>query len=186
MEAFGQVVMWLVVTFMTGYLGCHAAGHAMDEAMDDHRAIREGRPIRHGVGWRRRFREALIPWVLFNLGVVWVCGVPVGWGWVRLSIGSGLVYGALFSTVFRFSLNTLRGYPHHYVSGSNFTGLVAITLSVWWSRMVNRLRGRKVDGITAAQRRGAGRLTLVVECVSIILGLLIFTRCLLEYTKDVY
>lgn len=84
--------------------------HALASAKDDVRQIEGHEPVNHAMQWAIRCSIAV--------GVALVCAAFMYWPWHKLLAG-GIAYAFLFSAVFRWHLNYLRGKPADYVSLSN-------------------------------------------------------------------
>ena len=83
------------------------AAHALLWAARDARDIRNGKDINHGVRWALR--------AAIEVGVT-LAAMPFGWGALLTTIAAGFMFSALF----RFLLNTMRGRHWAYVSPSSW------------------------------------------------------------------
>ena len=83
------------------------AAHALFWAARDARDIRNGKDINHGVRWTIR--------AAIEVGAT-LAVMPFGWGAVMTTLAAAF----LFSALFRFLLNTMRGRHWAYVSPSSW------------------------------------------------------------------
>ena len=82
------------------------AAHALFWAATDARDIRNGKDINHGVRWALR--------AAIEVGAA-LLALPLGWGTALTTIAAAF----LFSALFRFLLNTMRGRHWAYISDNN-------------------------------------------------------------------
>ena len=82
------------------------AAHALFWAATDARDIRNGKDIKHGFRWALR--------AAVEVGAT-LAVMPFGWGAVMTTLAAAF----LFSALFRFLLNTMRGRHWNYISPSN-------------------------------------------------------------------
>ena len=82
------------------------AAHALFWAATDARDIRNGKDIKHGVRWALR--------AAIEVGAT-LAVMPFGWGAVMTTLAAAF----LFSALFRFLLNTMRGRHWNYISPSS-------------------------------------------------------------------
>jgi hypothetical protein len=130
-------------------------------AADDAEEIAQGKYIRHKLQWVLRAIVVGVPCLLL--------GVPF--------FAIGLAF--LFSAVFRFRLNRLRGLDWRYVSPSNWYDYLFLMASCawwwkprkwsswknWWSFMQQGHLGYYLDGEYAKQVHYAGAIAYGVEIV---------------------
>jgi hypothetical protein len=93
-------------------------GYAMFEAWQDFERIQEGEDIEHVEGWVVRAIITSYLWVVVSF--------KVGWDALPCAIGSAF----LFSAVFRYWLNGMRGKDWRYVSPSNWYDTAWILFSI--------------------------------------------------------
>jgi len=83
---------------------------AHNEAEHDYELIKNHKYVDHIKGWMRRFSISSI--ILLPLGILFFIK---WWQFITLSIMGAVI----FSSYFKYKLNTLRGLSPHYVSTSN-------------------------------------------------------------------
>lgn len=105
------------------------AAHALFWAATDARDIRNGKDINHPVRWAIR--------AAIEVGVSLVT-MPIGWEGVLVTIAAAF----LFSALFRFLLNTMRGRHWAYVSPSSWYDWQFIRLTYAGANM------RRKEGIS--------------------------------------
>lgn len=111
-------------------------------AWDDANEIKNDDKIRHIVQWCIRF--------LVAVGIV-VVAAGFGLKATFLAIGSG----ALFSMVFRFSLNTMRGLDWRYVSPSSWYDYGYLVISGAWSWKPNGWKWKNWQGLMRNSHTGS-------------------------------
>ena len=111
-------------------------------AWDDAKEIKNDDKIHHLLQWIIRF--------LVAVGLVAV--VAGSWSQAAfLAIGSG----ALFSMVFRFSLNRMRGLDWRYVSPSSWYDYVYLVISGAWSWKPNGWKWKNWQGLMRNSHTGS-------------------------------
>ena len=111
-------------------------------AWDDAKEIKNDDKIHH-----------LLQWFIRCLVAVGMVVVVAGFGLKAtfLAIGSG----ALFSMVFRYSLNTMRGLDWRYVSPSSWYDYVCLVISGAWSWKPNGWKWKNWQGLMRNSHTGS-------------------------------
>ena len=112
------------------------AAHALFWAATDARDIRNGKDINHGVRWALR--------AAVEVGAT-LAVMPFGWGAVMTTLAAAF----LFSALFRFLLNTMRGRDWRYVSPSSWYDWQFIHITLRWINQVD-YRKRVTEGHASA------------------------------------